>query len=68
MSGAMTASLLSVNAGVPREVEWNGGTVRTPTGSTRWTVRRINIEGDDQADRLAHGGEHRRVFVHQIDS
>src|SRR6202042_2251540 len=23
---------------------------------------------DDQADRLAHGGEHRAVFVYQIDS
>ena len=31
-------------------------------------VRRINIDGDDQADRLAHGGEHRAVFVYQIDS
>jgi ferredoxin-NADP reductase/MOSC domain-containing protein YiiM/ferredoxin len=30
-------------------------------------VRRINIDGDDQADRLAHGGEHRAVFVYQID-
>ena len=31
-------------------------------------VRRINIDGDDQADRLAHGGEHRAVFVYQLDS
>src|SRR5689334_22402589 len=31
-------------------------------------VRRINIDGDDQADRLAHGGEHRAVFVYQIDA
>ena len=31
-------------------------------------VRRINVEGDDQGDRLAHGGEHRAVFVYQIDS
>ena len=31
-------------------------------------VRRINIDGDDQADRLAHGGEHRAVFVYQIES
>src|SRR6202007_2904983 len=26
------------------------------------------IDGDDQADRLAHGGEHRAVFVYQIES
>ena len=31
-------------------------------------VRRINIDGDDQADRAAHGGEHRAVFVYQIES
>jgi MOSC domain-containing protein YiiM len=31
-------------------------------------VGRINVEGDDQADRLGHGGEHRAVFVYQIES
>jgi ferredoxin-NADP reductase/MOSC domain-containing protein YiiM/ferredoxin len=31
-------------------------------------VGRVNVEGDDQADRLAHGGEHRAVFVYQIES
>jgi MOSC domain-containing protein YiiM len=31
-------------------------------------VRRINIDGDDQADRLAHGGQDRAVFVYQIES
>ncbi len=31
-------------------------------------VRRINVDGDDQGDRVAHGGEHRAVFVYQIDS
>ena len=69
----MTAGrLLSVNVGRPREVEWEGKTVRTaiwkqPVDGPRM-VRRINIDGDDQADRLAHGGEHRAVFVYQIDS
>jgi ferredoxin-NADP reductase/MOSC domain-containing protein YiiM/ferredoxin len=68
----MTGLLLSVNVGGPREIEWNGKTVRTaiwkaPVDGPRM-VRRINIDGDDQADRLAHGGEHRAVFVYQIDS
>src|ERR1700710_2266520 len=31
-------------------------------------VRTINIDGDDQADRRGHGGEHRAVFVYQIES
>jgi MOSC domain-containing protein YiiM/ferredoxin-NADP reductase/ferredoxin len=68
----MNGTLLSVNVGLPREVEWEGKTVR----SAIWKeavegarmVRTINIDGDDQADRNAHGGEHRAVFVYQIDS
>jgi MOSC domain-containing protein YiiM len=64
--------LLSVNVGTPQPVEWNGRTVTTaifkhPVDGARF-VGQINIEGDDQADRLAHGGEHRAVFVYQIDS
>ena len=68
----MTSRLLSVNVGGPREIEWEGKTVRTaiwkePVDGPRM-VRQINIDGDDQADRLAHGGEHRAVFVYQIES
>jgi len=72
MCRAMTGRLLSLNVGRPREVAWEGKTVRTaiwkePVEGPRM-VRRINIDGDDQADRLAHGGEHRAVFVYQIES
>ena len=72
MCTVMTGRLISVNVGRPREIEWDGKTVRTaiwkaPVNGPRM-VRRINIDGDDQADRLAHGGEHRAVFVYQIDS
>ena len=64
--------LLSVNVGVPRRISWNGREVTTaifkdPVQGPR-RVGRINIEGDDQADRLAHGGEHRAVFVYQIEA
>ncbi|HSC03939.1 MAG TPA: MOSC and FAD-binding oxidoreductase domain-containing protein [Solirubrobacteraceae bacterium] len=64
--------MLSVNVGGPRDVEWEGKTVRTaiwkqPVDGPRM-VRKINIDGDDQADRAAHGGEHRAVFVYQIES
>src|SRR5260370_1071971 len=31
-------------------------------------VRRLNIDGDAQADLGGHGGEHRAVFVYQMDS
>ena len=68
----MIGRLLSVNVGGPREVSWQGRTVRTaiwkqPVTGPRM-VRRINIDGDDQGDRIAHGGEHRAVFASQIDS
>ena len=72
MCSVRAGRLLSVNVGGPREIEWQGKAVRTaiwrgPFDGPRM-VRRINIDGDDQADRLAHGGEHRAVFVYQIDS
>jgi ferredoxin-NADP reductase/MOSC domain-containing protein YiiM len=69
---APAGRLLSLNVGRPREVAWEGKTLCTaiwkePVDGPRM-VRSINIDGDDQADRAAHGGEHRAVFVYQIDS
>src|SRR5689334_20704961 len=68
----MTAHLLSVNVGWPREVAWNGKTVRTAIWkeavSGARMVRRLNVDGDDQGDRIAHGGEQRAVFVYQLES
>ena len=64
--------LVSLNVGGPREVPWEGKTVRTAIWKEPvhgpLMVRRINIDGDDQADRAAHGGEHRAVYVYQLDS
>ena len=66
------AQLLSVNVGLPREVEWKGRTVRTAVWKDaiqgRRMVRKLNIDGDGQADLQGHGGEHRAVFVYQADS
>ncbi len=68
----MTARLLSVNVGLPRDIAWQGKTVHTavwkaPVRGPR-VVRRLNIDGDGQGDLAGHGGEHRAVFVYQIDS
>jgi ferredoxin-NADP reductase/MOSC domain-containing protein YiiM len=65
-------SLLSVNVGLPKDVAWHGRTVRTavwkkPVAGPRM-VRRLNIDGDGQGDLAGHGGEHRAVFVYQVDS
>jgi ferredoxin-NADP reductase/MOSC domain-containing protein YiiM len=68
----VTARLLSVNVGLPRDIAWQGKTVHTavwkaPVQGQR-VVRRLNIDGDGQGDLAGHGGEHRAVFVYQIDS
>jgi ferredoxin-NADP reductase/MOSC domain-containing protein YiiM len=66
------ARLLSVNVGLPREIQWKGRTVRTgiwksPVPS-RCHVGRLNVEGDGQGDLAGHGGEQRAVFVYQFES
>ena len=64
--------LLSVNVGLPRDVEWKGRTVHTAIWKDavhgRCRVGRLNLEGDGQGDLAGHGGEQRAVFVYQIES
>jgi ferredoxin-NADP reductase/MOSC domain-containing protein YiiM len=66
------ARLLSVNVGLPRDISWQGKTVHTGIWKTpapgRRMARRLNLDGDGQGDLQGHGGEHRAVFVYQIDS
>ena len=64
--------LLSVNVGLPRDIEWKGRTVHTAIWKDavrgRCRVGRLNLEGDGQGDLAGHGGEQRAVFVYQIES
>lgn len=66
------ARLLSVNVGTPRDIEWRGRTVHTGIWKSpvagRCRARRLNLDGDGQGDLAGHGGEHRAVFVYQIES
>lgn len=66
------ARLLSVNVGLPRDIEWKGRTVHTAVWKDpvhgRCRVGRLNLDGDGQGDLAGHGGEHRAVFVYQIES
>src|SRR5271167_2846017 len=65
-------TLVSLNVGLPRDVTWNGKTVRTAIWKSpvegRQMVRQLNIVGDAQGDLAGHGGEQRAVFVYQTDS
>jgi ferredoxin-NADP reductase/MOSC domain-containing protein YiiM/ferredoxin len=66
------ARLLSVNVGLPRDIVWKGKTVHTGIWKVpvqgRLRARRLNLDGDGQGDLAGHGGEHRAVFVYQIES
>jgi MOSC domain-containing protein YiiM len=60
--------LLSVNVGLPRQVEWNGRMIRTSIfkapvlGQVR--VRKLNLDGDEQSDLTVHGGIDKAVYVY----
>lgn len=66
------ATLVSLNVGLPRDIEWRGRVVRTAIWKDpvrgRRRVNRLNVEGDKQADLGGHGGEQRAVFVYQVES
>jgi ferredoxin-NADP reductase/MOSC domain-containing protein YiiM len=68
----MTARLVSVNVGMPKDVPWNGKTVHTGIWKTPVEgpvmVRRLNVDGDGQGDLGGHGGEQRAVMVYQTES
>ena len=64
--------LVSVNVGLPRDVQWHGQTVHTgvwkyPVDGPQM-VRKLDIDGDGQGDLGGHGGPHRAVLVYQLDS
>jgi MOSC domain-containing protein YiiM len=60
--------LVSVNVGVPREVEWHGQRVRTSIWKApvrgRVHVDRLNLEGDRQSDLSVHGGPAKAVYAY----
>ena len=67
-----SATVLSVNVGLPKNVSWNGKTVFTGVWKEQVDgpvmARRLNLDGDGQGDTAGHGGEQRAVFVYQMES
>ena len=60
--------VLSVNVGLPREVLWRGKPVTTgifkePVAG-RVPLRRLNLDGDRQADLRVHGGPDKAVYAY----
>jgi MOSC domain-containing protein YiiM len=60
--------ILSMNVGLPREVDWQGKLVTT--GIFKEPVkgpvmlRRLNLDGDGQADLTVHGGVSKAVYAY----
>ena len=63
--------LVSINVGLPREIQWNGKTVLTSifkapvAGLVK--VGRLNLEGDRQSDLNVHGGADKAVYVYPAE-
>jgi ferredoxin-NADP reductase/MOSC domain-containing protein YiiM/ferredoxin len=64
--------LVSVNVGMPKNVQWRDQTVYTGIWKAPVEgpvmVRRLNVDGDGQGDLGGHGGEQRAVMVYQVES
>src|SRR6201993_1252012 len=60
----------SVNVGLPRDVVWHGRRVTTgiykDPVSGRVRLRKLNLDGDEQADLTVHGGENKAVYCYPI--
>ena len=63
--------IISVTVGLPREVVWEGVTVRTAifkepvAGSVE--IRELNLAGDQQADLTVHGGSEKAVYAYPAE-
>lgn len=62
--------VVSLNCGLPREVQWHGRIVTTgiykqPVGG-RVALRKLNLDGDRQADLTVHGGEAKAVYCYPL--
>lgn len=61
-------TILSVNVGRPRLLEWRGAQVQTSIFKSpvagRVRVNEFNLEGDEQSDLTVHGGRNKAVYVY----
>ena len=65
-------NVLSVNVGLPREVVWKGrkvltGIFKEPVGTEPVFIRRLNLDGDRQADLTVHGGTDKAVYAYPAE-
>jgi MOSC domain-containing protein YiiM len=62
--------IVSVNTGLPRDVVWHGRNVTTGIFKEpvqgRVALRKLNLDGDRQADLSVHGGEFKAVYCYPL--
>lgn len=63
--------IVSLNIGLPREVTWRGlhvttGIFKEPVEG-RVALRKLNLDGDRQADLTVHGGEFKAVYCYPLE-
>jgi MOSC domain-containing protein YiiM len=63
--------LISVCVGRPRQLTWQGRSIRTSIWKSpvegRVRVATLNIEGDEQADPAVHGGSDKAVYLYPLE-
>ena len=64
--------LVSVNVSMPKTVDHLGRQVSTgiynePVAGRVW-VRKLNVDGDGQADLTVHGGVYKAVYVYDLEN
>jgi MOSC domain-containing protein YiiM len=63
--------VVSVNVGLPRSVRWKGRDVTTGIFKApvegRVPLRRLNLDGDRQADLSVHGGATKAVYAYPLE-
>jgi MOSC domain-containing protein YiiM len=63
--------VVSVNCGLPREVDWHGRSVTTSIYKGpvqgRVALRWLNLDGDRQSDLSVHGGKDKAVYCYQVE-
>lgn len=68
---ATVARVLSVNVGTVRDFEYKGRPAKSAiwksTAAGRIAARGVNLDGDQQADRKAHGGPDKAIYAYAVE-
>ena len=67
----MTPKILSINVSLPKEIDFEGQKVTTGIFKEpiegRIMLRKLNLDGDKQADLTVHGGPDKAVYAYPIE-